>query len=351
MQTVDLALKQGGSFAVELHGYIARIFELPLDELAAVEVWRRRTDNDTFNDNISFLRKVRDVDALSKPLIDQFNLVEGDSGSTFEVLYKYYLAKSHVLASQLSKLLKGETLKKEAQTMSAQELHWVALNQELNNVTLKQFFGSADKIWEKAIVSHYKRFHTFSDELIPDSKYVELYDEMAEKFPLHADAILNISINNLFWEKARRDDNTLASQKKVVADYFFALCRARNKEHMIHWAIVENLAIFGKGISQVTTRSTAGKNFCCALEHVLCTLDAIHEECQPGVKDMLCSEPMISFVLDNYQRSIAKLCQTGGQASLFHKATASSVTRHKVYAPPLGSHVKSPSGIIFKVTS
>ena len=37
-------------------------------------------DNDTFNNNIRFLQKVRDVDAISKPRIDQLNLVEGAMG-------------------------------------------------------------------------------------------------------------------------------------------------------------------------------------------------------------------------------------------------------------------------------
>lgn len=190
-----------------------------------------------------------------------------------------------------------------------------------------------------------------SEELVSDDTYIKLYDKIADLFPLHAYAMLNISVRNVFWEPARRNDNTLASKKKAIVMYFFALCRARNKDHMIHWAMVETLALFGKGISQSTTRSDAGKNFTCKLERALQKVDAIYNKCQPAVKDALRLEPTISFVLDNYQNKINKRIQTGGRSSIVHKATASSVMRNKVPTLPFGTTIQSPSNNMYKVSN
>ncbi len=150
------------------------------------------------------------------------------------------------------------------------------MRKELNNETLRDFLVAADRVWYNAILQHYKNFHRISDKLIPAEKYIKLFNKMASQFPLHAEALMNLSLNELFWCELRYDENVENERKKTAFLHFFALCRSRNKDHMTHWAMIETLAMFSKGISQSTTRSAAGKNFCTTLAFALSKLEDIY---------------------------------------------------------------------------
>lgn len=131
-QTVDLLVNQGGSIHLDLDGYsLQKSFELRLDEIVGVELWMERTDSNVFNDDITFSRKVRSVDALTSPLAEQLSMVEGDSATTFEVMFKYYKAKSHVLQGQVKKLSDGGSItSNKTNNKTPEELHWVALKNQ-----------------------------------------------------------------------------------------------------------------------------------------------------------------------------------------------------------------------------
>ena len=60
---------------------------------------------------------------------------------------------------------------------------------------------------------------------------------MAEMCPHHIDAMINIAVNNLFWQPSRRDEDSRASKIKAIIMYFCCIM-----EHMVHWSMVETLA-------------------------------------------------------------------------------------------------------------
>ena len=136
------------------------------------------------------------------------------------------------------------------------------LNQELDPDRLKSFFMKADRIWYEAILGYYKKIHTLSDDLIDDSIYVQLFNDLEKEFPLHVAALINISICDRFYKPLRFKLSTFNESKKAALMYFFAMCCARNKSNMKYWAMIETLAVFGKGIISVTTHSTASRIFC-----------------------------------------------------------------------------------------
>ena len=157
-----------------------------------------------------------------------------------------------------------------------------------------EFLAEADRVWYDAIITHYKSFHGVSDPLVKEREYIRLYDKLAVYFPLHWACLLNISYHKTFFEKARFDENKLNEHKKVALCHFLALCRSRNKNCMTHWAMVETLAAFGKGISHVTTRSVTSKNYTTTLRYALNMLDEYYSKCVPEIRELLTREPIIA---------------------------------------------------------
>ena len=89
---VDFQVKNGGGIALSITGYeggLGRDFELRLDEFPVIELWKKRQSEDSFNPSIKFTQDGSD-DTLGKELVQYLSLVDGDVGSTYESLYKYY---------------------------------------------------------------------------------------------------------------------------------------------------------------------------------------------------------------------------------------------------------------------
>ena len=69
---------------------------------------------------------------------------------------------------------------------------------------------------------------------------------------------------------------------------------------MTHWPMVETLAVFGEGITLITTPSFASKNFTTTLAYALKILDGYYKKCLPEIKEQLKCDPIIALVLDNF---------------------------------------------------
>jgi len=104
------------------------------------------------------------------------------------------------------------------------------LKQELDpDSRLKSFLMKADWIWYDAILGHYKKFHTLSDDLIDESIHVQLFDDLENEFPLHTAALLNISVFDTFYRPLQFKLSTFNERKKAALMHFFAMFCARNK--------------------------------------------------------------------------------------------------------------------------
>ena len=159
-------MKNGGGIALSLTGYeggLGRDFELRLDEFPVIELWKKRQSEDSFNPGIKYTHDGSD-DTLGKELVQYLSLVDGDVGSTYESLYKYYkeLADSRLrtVNKAARKAKKNADVREVENEINAKDM----LKQELDPDTLKSFLMKADRIWYEAILGHYKKFHTLSDD-------------------------------------------------------------------------------------------------------------------------------------------------------------------------------------------
>jgi len=201
---VDFQVENGGGIALPLSGYdggLGRDFELRLDEFPVTELWEKRRAKDSFNPRIKFSQDGSN-DTLGKELVQYLSLVDRDVGSTYESLFKCYkdLADSRLRTTNKS----ARTAKKNTKDSGVENVLDAKdiLKEELDPDRLKPFLMKADWIWYQVILGHYKKFHTLSDDLIDKSIYVQLFDHLEKEFPLHAVALVNISVCDTFYKSA-----------------------------------------------------------------------------------------------------------------------------------------------------
>ena len=307
-----------------------------------------RDCNNYFNPNVKFPDIPHSPDTLVKPLVEQLSFVYGNTASTYDVLYKYYHAESIAYKNQLNYEKEKKT---SGRYKSNAEQFTRALKAELNNATLEPLLLKWDYMWYVAILQHYKGFQNISDELVNDAQILQIFKEMESNFPMHIEAVMNIVISDRFFEEARYSQSVHEDKKRIAVHHFFALLRARNKDNMIHWAMIETLAIYGNGINQITTRSVESKNFCCKLDTAFKQLNEIHEKCAADIKELIQLEEYLGFDMDNYNCAIQKTYQDNESSATMHKGTASSIVCQKHPKLPAGTTIKSPLGIVYRVKS
>jgi len=98
------------------------------------------------------------------------------------------------------------------------------------------------------------------------------------------------------------------------------------------------------------------KNLLCGSQCTIKTawkkLDDIFEECcTPVLMNRIKQQFTCSAAFDNWQRSITKMWQGGGKASVFQRGTAFFIKQDKAFLLPVGTIMQSPHGVLFMVTS
>ena len=87
---------------------------------------------------------------------------------------------------------------------------------------------------------------------------------------------------------------------------------------MTHWAMVETLAVFGKGISQVTTRSASSKYYTTTIRYALNVLDEYFKKCASEIRELLTRQQIIAYVLDNFCKVVQNRVQKNTQSAIVH---------------------------------
>jgi len=130
-------MNRGGAIGVQLDDYYnpktGTSLEIQLTDLHSIELWTPRNSTNSFNTNIKFPENPCTTESLVKPLEEQLSFVYGDSSGMYEVLYKYYKAKSRALENQLRQAKKMRSWST-AESKKSDEEHFIdMLKAELNN--------------------------------------------------------------------------------------------------------------------------------------------------------------------------------------------------------------------------
>ena len=93
----------------------------------------------------------------------------------------------------------------------------------------------------------------------------------------------------------------------------------------------------------------ASKNYNTTLAFSLRQLDKMYDDCLHEVQVIVNREPIMTLVLDDYNKVIQTQVQRGNKSTIIHRATASSVVHHKMTLLPVSSIIVSPTGINYQV--
>ncbi len=81
------------------------------------------------------------------------------------------------------------------------------------------------------------------------------------------------------------------------------------------------------------------------------TLNDIFDSTAAARADVISNQFTISMAFDNWQQMVQKIWQMQGSSSNYLKGVAAFVKKDKAIVLPIGSVLKSPSGILFCIVS
>jgi len=151
-------------------------------------------------------------------------------------------------------------------------------------------------------------------------------------------------------DNTESQDEVLHSKERCTLEYFLAMIRMKSQKQLIHWSMLSPLAHHSKGYMQPGRKNPlCGSQ--CTVKTAWKKLDGIFEECTPVLMHRIKQQFTCSAAFDNWQRSITKMWQGGGKASVFQRGTAFFIKQDKAFLLPVGTIMQSPHGVLFMVTS
>ena len=189
-----------------------------------------------------------------------------------------------------------------------------------------------------------------TDALISDLEYTEMISEMKREFPYHTCCMTALINHNASIEEY---NDTSAPTKhgsfeRLVLFQFLCNIRFQCQRKLRYWAIVEPLAFYYKGQMEPPKRRCKGT----FSSIVTCwkILNKLHSSANQTMQESIRTQPTMTYSLDNYQKTIRKKFQSDGKSANMHNGTVFIAQQDRCYKIPLGSLVRSPSGVLFRVS-
>jgi hypothetical protein len=244
----------------------------------------------------------------------------------------------------MSTAQKRETL---ADTRDYQEL-MVILKNELTDDAISSFSKLVDTCYKDAMESHYVSFNRNDTLLHPRVKQY-IFELIRDQFPFHYAVFHSLIFTNIKYRKSRQCDDLIEGKKTALCNHFLAICRMRDSDNLIHWAMIGTLAIHGKGCPNIIHRNPIMKSFstttACALKHA----DLIYNKTKSEREYLIKSQPIGGHSLDNYNKHHAKTTQSDGKSSIYHTGMVYNLVQFKQFPIPLHTVLKSRDGMQYDV--
>ena len=211
-----------------------------------------------------------------------------------------------------------------------------------------------DEVYRQSYISHYNDFTHVSSFLVERKDIVTLYETFRENFPM-CHSIFSIIVSSSRYcvqlaslfsnedasttpdvsaagvgpdaEVEIPDDNTDSTEEllhcngRSTLEYFLAMIRMKSQKQLVYWSMLSPLGHHSKGYMKPGRKNPLSGSQC-TIKTAWKKLDEIFEECSPVLMTRIKQQFTCSAAFDNWQRSIAKMWQGGGKASVFQRGTA-----------------------------
>ena len=146
-----------------------------------------------------------------------------------------------------------------------------------------------------------------------------------------------------------RTTTDLTKRERAVLEFFIAQIRLRSQRTMRYWAMVPPLANFSRGLLKHPYHPLHGSG--CSVLTLWGHLNDLFESTAKIRREVLVNQYTNSVVFDNYQVMVQKKWQTYGCSGNYLKGVASLTKKDKAILLPVGSVLRSPTGVHFEVRS
>lgn len=138
-------------------------------------------------------------------------------------------------------------------------------------------------------------------------------------------------------------------KQRLILFIFLASIHCKSVFLLKYWAIIEPLGIYYKGHQQFSTKTLSGA-FSMSLPTSLDALEMLYRDLMPEFYSHLERSPYLFGAFDNWQQCLTIKNMTQHQSVLMHRGTTYILKEVKNIEIVKGSSIKSPHGLLFKVT-
>ena len=345
---VDRHISDGAGIGLRLHDYnCLKALDLKLVEINSVQVLTPLFRGDE-RPQVLFKPGKRNVASLYDELNDHILSSKHDILRTTEILQTFHQYKGAMLKEELKRAMSIASKEKALLDTRNYNDYTMLLSNELHDDAIGSLSRSVDKHYKDAMEIHYVSFNQNDSLLHPRIRDL-IYNKIRESFPYHYAALHSLIFSKRSEIDSRNKRKSFEYKRIGLINQFLGMCRMRNPDHLIYWAMVGTLAIHGKGVPKIVHRNCIMKAFstsiCTALKHANEIYDRTKDERMALIK----SQPVGGHSLDNYNRYHAKATQGDGKAGVYHTGMVFNLVQMKQFMLPVGTIVKSRDSTRYSV--
>ena len=332
----------GAGLTLELLGYGPAIScHIKLPWIPFVEAYIPIKDSDCVIAELQDFTNSTNEDTLYTSMAKLLHESKGDTYSYANILLTYYKR-----ALKSSKSTNKAIMIKQQSAIDDSLFENIASEVERKKIEL--FAKSVDDHCYQCLKSTIG-FDYVRRSLVLEEDLLGFYRKFQESFPTTHRIFHSIVSSQHFNEKHEIDTDDLHRKQRLILFLFLATIRCKSVFLMKSWAIIEPLGLYYKGQQQLSAKTFSGA-FSMSLPTSLAALDKIYKENMPHFYAKLQKTKVICGAFDNYQQNFEKKNKTEHKSSLMQRGTSFYLKEVKNVQIVRGSTVRSPHGLIFKVT-
>eukprot|EP00984_Skeletonema_dohrnii_P002680 scaffold926_cov75-Skeletonema_dohrnii-CCMP3373.AAC.3 len=284
------------------------------EELDTIQLWCAQFRGDD-QPGVAFSGKKRVEENLADDLLKNLHAVDDDP----------------IGLLQLRASLSQEQLRiAKAQNTAANKNNKVDFGSEMDAAKLSTFCFNVDRIYAEAFRYRKTHFHTHS-RLLDVKCFDEIFVMIEVAFPVHLEMLKSIVFSRRNHQPHQQGCTNVRNKRRHMVNLFLSMCRKRNKNHLVHWAMVAALAPLSKRNGRSAVESSM------QLKIALQKLDEIHDETEDERKTKIQKQPMLFSGHDNVDRYHPSPFANGPCRGVMHNAMNSNAIMVKEFTKPVGT--------------
>ena len=347
---VQRNIKQDGGIDIDFsdHSPAHRVL-LKWKEVNLVQIWTRHYRGD-IRPQVQ-LKHIRGDDfQYCDELSANLEIVRDDTIQTLELALEYEKCKTRMLRRQLISVKKKSAALKNAKDADVNAEARLSIGEELANNRLETFAYKVNREYQNALINHYSGFQA-NDRLLNEDNHLQVYELVEQMFPLHFCVLKSLIFSKRAHQPKRSKSKGYKAKQLALVNQFCALVRIRFPGHLLDWAVVGTMAMWGKGVQMKYHRNTYLKAFTCVVKIAFKHLNKIWSKTKTERDAIIRAQIYMHHSSDNCQEYHAFATQRRNQPGVMHTGMVFNLVQAKEYEKPPGTVMKDPDGNEWVVVS